>query len=137
MEPAAIHARYSDWRPVKGRKVLQIILEVPLERQDEVLRYLGAPLPDRDIEVAVARLRDTEKPKGGPLAREAGILCNATKFRQFLGAKLGVAPNTVDAATYMRNHCNVSSRAKLDHDEQAAKAFVALRDEFNDWLLEG
>ena len=74
-EMRAIRARYADWRPVKGRKVLQIVLEVPLEQQGDILTMLGAPLPDRDLWVAVARISDeqnTEAFKGGELARRAG-----------------------------------------------------------------
>lgn len=57
MTPAIIRATFHDWRTVKGRKQLQLIFEVPLEQQEQVLHILGAPLPDRDIWVAIARMQ--------------------------------------------------------------------------------
>lgn len=47
-EPRAILATFSDWRPVKGRKVLQLIFEVPVEQTADVLTKLGAPMPHED-----------------------------------------------------------------------------------------
>lgn len=76
--PAVIRATFSDYRTVKGRKVLQIVMEVPLEQQASVFGALGYPVPDRDIWCAIARLVD-EKPipirsndaAAGPRAGEA------------------------------------------------------------------
>ena len=56
MDHRIIEARYATWRPVQSRKLLQLVFEVPLEKQGEVLKYLGAPLPDRDIQCAIAVL---------------------------------------------------------------------------------
>lgn len=55
-DEAAIKATFSEWRMVKGRKVLQLIFETPLERQGEVLTMLGAPMPDKEIWCAIAKL---------------------------------------------------------------------------------
>ena len=56
MNAAALRATFSDYRTVKTRKVLQLILEVPLEQQADVFAALGYPVPDSDIWVAIARL---------------------------------------------------------------------------------
>ena len=55
--PAAFQATYADWRLVKGRKVCQIILEVPLEAANSVLDVLGGmPDPAQSLWLGVARL---------------------------------------------------------------------------------
>jgi hypothetical protein len=128
--PKAIQARYADWRPVKGRKVLQIVLEVPLEQQNEVLKLLGAPLPDRDLWVAVAVLSDeVGKIKGGNLSKSAAIICTQGAFWQWSGAT-----NADEAADYIRTRCNVTSRAMIDHDEKAAREFRDMSLEYEAWL---
>lgn len=69
----AIRATFADWRTVKTRKALQLIFEVSLEQQAEVLAILGAPMPDVDTWVAIARL----KPDAGAITREALAKLNA------------------------------------------------------------
>lgn len=54
--PAAFKATF-DFRLVKGRKVAQIVVEVPIEEADNALKALGGiPRPDLERWVAVARL---------------------------------------------------------------------------------
>lgn len=56
--PAAFQGTYSDFRLVKGRKVAQIVVEVPIEAADHALEVLGGvPRPDAERHVAVARLQ--------------------------------------------------------------------------------
>lgn len=130
--PKAIQARYADWRPVKGRKVLQIVLEVPLEQQGEVLNMIGAPLPDRDLWVAVAVLSDqkNDSHKGGPLARSAGILCSEGAFQRWCDAS-----DPCGAADFVRMRCGIESRVDLDHDAEAARKFRDLKSEYEAWRL--
>ena len=56
--PAAFSASYSDWRIVKGRKVVQIVLEVPLEAAHHAYNVLGG-MPSLGSEqwFAVARMK--------------------------------------------------------------------------------
>lgn len=60
-KPAAFSASYSDWRVIKGRKVVQIVLEVPLEAADHAYNVLGG-MPNFGSEnwFAVARLKQDE-----------------------------------------------------------------------------
>lgn len=135
--PKAIRARFADWRPVKGRKVLQIILETPLEQQGEVLTMLGAPLPDRDLWVAVAVLGDGKNDdyKGGPLARRAGIFCGEPAFQRWVADQTENEQGGPEAAAhYIRQRCGVTSRAQLDHDEDAAREFRNIKIEYENWL---
>lgn len=43
MDSRVISATFATWRPVNGRKVLQLVFEVPIEQQGDVLTMLGAP----------------------------------------------------------------------------------------------
>lgn len=54
---AAFRATYSDWRLIKGRKVVQVVFELPLEAADEAYTALGGmPNPAAEVWCAVARL---------------------------------------------------------------------------------
>ena len=68
-----------------------------------------------------------EAPKGGMLAKLAGMLCDQPEFWAFLNwcdANGGqVIQNAEDAANLVRDVCGVASRAELDHNETAAQAF--------------
>ncbi len=139
-----IKARYADWRTVKGRKVLQITLEVPLEQQEDVLSMLGAPMPDRDLWVAVARLtesQNTDAFKGGPLAKKAALLCQNGAFRRWAAGQLaaegmdGIAVLDGDmAADFIRERCGVESRAMLDHSDDATRFFRQMETDFDLWM---
>lgn len=54
---AAFQATYSDWRLIKGRKVVQIVFELPLEAANEAYAALGGmPNPAAESWFAIARL---------------------------------------------------------------------------------
>lgn len=125
---------------VKGRKVLQIICEVPLEAQGQVFAALGAPMPDAETWVAIARLRSDGAPIEEPeqlepprpqksLAQIAGIVCAQPAFWKYIQVDGQDA-----AAEYVRGHCNISSRAALDSNEDAALAFRTLNTDYKLWL---
>lgn len=60
-DAAAFEATFTDWRLIKGRKVVQVVLEVPLELADRAYQALGGmPDPAGSVWVAVARL-NTER----------------------------------------------------------------------------
>lgn len=54
----AFSASYSNWRVVQGRKVVQLVFEVPLEAADFAYRVLGG-MPNNGEEkfFAIARLK--------------------------------------------------------------------------------
>lgn len=59
--PAAFSASYSDWRVVKGRKVIQIIFEIPIEAAGHAYNVLnGMPTFGAETWFAIARM---QKPK--------------------------------------------------------------------------
>jgi hypothetical protein len=69
-----IEATYTEWKMIKTRKVLQLILEIPLERQGDVLIRLGPPMPDREKWVAVALLDELVARGQDPKAQLKGML---------------------------------------------------------------
>ncbi len=115
-------ATFEEFRPVKTRKSVQIICEIPEERADEALRALGGfPQSGYSIWVGIVRVDETvatapaepadaqtppeapkvandpERPPGGPLARRAGILCKQAGFQDTMAA-MGRARNMACSA---------------------------------------
>lgn len=77
---------------------------------------------------------EPEKPKGGPLAKLAGMWCNDAQFvewmrRTYCGtwtkAQIEHPNDAPDdwAAYVIRELCHISSRAELDSDPEAAQRF--------------
>lgn len=66
-------------------------------------------------------------PKGGPLARLAGQLCQNPEFLDWFAHHLfgdeGKSLSATEAASIMRAICRVSTRAALDHNKPAADRF--------------
>lgn len=69
---------------------------------------------------------------GGPVAINAGRLCNDPEFLDFVGASMEIdGPVTpIHAAEFVRDYCKVESRAMLDHDDKARMLFEDLKSEF-------
>ena len=73
-----------------------------------------------------------DKPKGGELAKWAGILSNDPAFWVWAGVE-----SAEQAAEHIRVVCLIGSRAELDHDQDAAKIFRKMMGEFYDWTNRG
>ena len=152
--PAACVATYSDAKFVKTRSVLQVVLEIPIERANEFFRAFGTPTPNTETWVAVARLnigrenvsavvgagageRDdkSQKVDRHPLARDAAIRCNDEFFQSYLERHYGTrAPgsmNTNKAAIIVRQLCGVQSRSQLDEEPRAADKWRSIVAQFN------
>lgn len=134
-----LQADFSSFRPVSGRRVLQLVFEVAIENGEEALKMLGMPIPGEHRWCAIALL-DLSKPKaeaqvgeanGSPkkswteLSRsnQCGILCADEAFCRYV--KAGTA---VEAAEFVRSHFKIGSRTELNSGENAARwdEFVAL-----------
>lgn len=71
-DAAAFRAVYTDWRLIKGRKVVQVVLELPIEQADQAYRALnGMPNPAESAWVAVARLKPERQVVQDRLAKPA------------------------------------------------------------------
>lgn len=98
----------------------------------------GAPL-------AIARLltgtpaegrQEEAKPKGGPLAKLAGMWCEDGDFLAWIGKTMGPAwAKPEQAAACIRHLCSIESRADLDSNEEAARLFQeTFRGPFMEWM---
>ena len=67
-----------------------------------------APMPDVAPDV----------PKGGPLAKLAGMWCQSADFQKWMGFD-----NAEEAASAIRETCRIGSRAELDNNPRAAELF--------------
>jgi hypothetical protein len=115
---AAFKGCYTDWKLVRTRSVVQIVIEVPVEKSGEAYDVLGGmPSPGSEIWCAIARLNEGEhKGQQAPIqaaqaepetpqtphptpaqsrswrdlsyAQQAGIRCSEEAFHKFLGEKI-------------------------------------------------
>lgn len=150
-----IQATFASYRPVLGRKVLQLVFEVPIEAQEATFATLGYPVPDESLWVAIARLNlaaapsepaqiahdnDDDEPNKPPrpLSQIAGMLCGMPTFRKFIeeGSDGWDHMPTVDeAGEWLRANCQIESRRELNTNEEAAIRFRKIRAEYNAWMI--
>ena len=155
LSPAAFRATYSDWKLIRSRKVVQIVLELPLEAAGEAYEVLGGmPNPGAETWCAIARLNqgrvghqessasspasDDPTPAGpvqalrSPAAR-AGMLCGKPKFWAFLRARGYSVRDAEQAAQYVRETCAVKSRADILPGSEAEQRLNLIVSSFQAW----
>lgn len=64
-----------------------------------------------------------QRPKGGPLAKLAGLWSNEPAFLDWMCSIGQPAVTSDDAAEFVRARCCIESRAQLDHDPRAKARF--------------
>lgn len=102
-----------------GQRFMGALVEIGDDEQP--IAYQNATTASQQAEtVAVNTVTSPaeEKPKGGDLARLAGMLCANPKFVEWAQVENGDR-----AAEYIRAICRIESRAQLDHDNRAANVF--------------
>lgn len=141
--PAAIKGTFADFRLIKGRKVAQLVIELPIEEADAALATLGGlPQPAAERWVAIAALNVTsikpqEKRRYDDLraAMQAAIRCSDPSFWRFLDEE--IAPgvkNDSEAAIVVRAHCGVDSRSALNDNPIAATRWRQLDGRYRAWM---
>lgn len=73
------------------------------------------------------------KVKGGERARRAGILCNDPVFQSWYIGNINIAKDSdrvFFTANTLRTQCGIKSRAELDHNEEAARMFDQIVNNF-------
>lgn len=145
-KPCAIQADFADFRRVKGRKVLQLFFEIPLEQSEEALRVLGHPTVGESKWCAIALL-DLSKPSAAPqaqadptkdrrpfsslpLSQQIGIRCNEKDFQRFCEYE-----TVEETAQHVRLCCGVESRAFIVDGTQAAAMWLAIEQNYQSWLV--
>lgn len=129
--PAAFEGSYSDWRIVKGRKVVQIVIEVPLENADHAYQVLGG-MPNNGAEawLAVARLAGKSRlpaPVQNSVAQQAAMRCDQPKFKEFLVFKNEFGSDS--AREWLHQYFNVTSRNQI-----GPKEWEQFENEYQLWL---
>ena len=160
-KPAAFRAVYSDWRLVKTRGVVQIVLEVPVEQSNAVLDVLGGmPLAGKEQWFGVAAIKEREvmptdathrptdtRPQPDKQAgakrdwrnlapsTQAGIRCEEPTFAAFLKEQHSEdwRESKDDAAECVRLICGVQSRSELNTNHAARVIWHQLDDQFGAW----
>ena len=151
--PAAISGDFATYRHVQGRKVLQLVIEVPAESAASVFAALGTPGAGEGIPVALARLAKRSEaqqpPKERrpftelPYAQQAAIRCEEAAFSQFLAhthstewrtaAQIAGDPSVKWAPFAVRLICEVSSRSEIIKGTPAGDRWAALEADFYAW----
>lgn len=143
--PAAIQATFADYRRVRGRKVGQLVFEVPLEQLHTAIASLGGePSVEQDTWVAIARLN------GAPSAQSAGakwapdksfsvkqavLTCQKEEFWRFLReTRSSPIEGEEDAAIFVRLFCGVKSRSEIQANPKARERWHLLLSAFNAWM---
>lgn len=138
--PAVISGEYADYKRIKGRKVLQVIVEVPIERAPEVHRVLGEPDGAASKWVAVALLDKASAtptaPRKATRAGKCAMTCTEPRFWTFLTERDGrhVVDSTEGAAGMVRALCGVPSRSDLNVNPEAAERWERLHGDYLAWL---
>jgi hypothetical protein len=137
---AAFSATYRDWKVIKGRKVVQVVFEVPIESADLAYQVVGGmPHPGTEAWFGIAKLDPRQQqeepsaprkapvptaqprqshPAGAPsYAKQLGIACNEPAFWDFVRTKLPqngciAVTDKEQAATAVRFLCGVKSRSE-------------------------
>ena len=152
----AFRATYSDFRLVKGRKVAQFVLEVPLEQADAALRVLGGmPKIGEETWVGVAPLVSNDESlnagpafPSGPTTQGSGASTpdapaakrkwHELKPSQQAGIRCADpefqkwigATTAEDAAVRVRQECDVDSLSELNFDLEHARRWQNLDNAF-------
>jgi hypothetical protein len=90
---------------------------------------LAAVLVEIGDDEQPVRQPEPEKPKGGALAKLAGMLCDDPEFSKFLTHQFALevaCESAVGAAEVIREVCEIESRADLDWHTDAANRFHSL-----------
>lgn len=138
----AITADFASLKWVNGRKVLQVICEVPSEQAEEVLAKLGNPTND-GIPVAIAVLdiqpdikkdlaENAEKAKRKfedmPYSQQAALLCKNSRF----AVDYFKTDGEETAIELLRSRLGIRSRTELDNtnNTSARIKFERIRNDF-------
>ena len=163
--PATFSASYADWKLIKTRRCVQIVLEVSLEAANEAYEALGG-MPNAGTEtwVAVARLdlqaikesgasapvRETESDHHGdrPVSRswhelepsqQAALLCKDASFQAFLAADISVDRHVINeeaARNEVLLRCKIGSRSQIKPGSAAAQLWRTLVSDYRAWIKE-
>jgi hypothetical protein len=155
----AFRATYSDWKLIKTRGVVQVVMEVPLADADAAYDVLGGmPVHGKERWFGIAALKSTAEeahatprqdsppkqshPDGARRmdwsdmqpAAQAGIRCGDPVFWAFLNETRPYRiTHTLEASEAVREMCGVTSRSELGTNHKARVIWKQLDDQFSAW----
>jgi hypothetical protein len=160
-EPAAIAATFSDLKLIRGRKVCQLVFEIPVEQASQATAALG--FPHAETWCAIARL-DTKKTSGplphsrgpdgagdraqsgtpvppvaapaqpNPNIRKFMALARDTSFWDYVRrAKGAIVKDEREAVAILKTMCGIESREGLTEGGIGVTALTTIARSFNDW----
>ena len=106
----------------------------------------AAPFLEQGAVYAIARITPdasqkkqvNESVKGGPLSKNAAMLCRDEKFQKWanyqdsFGRCFSYSVGEKGSRRLILDHCGVESRANLDHDKDAAERYEILKNAYYD-----
>lgn len=147
--PAVISGDFSTFRHVQGRKVLQLVIEIPAEQAADVFSTFGYPGSGNPIPVAVARLNPTvsqpetvQKEKRTfshlPFPQQAALRCQEPEFWRWMNDTLAETFNNrvegmEQAVSVVRQLCGVESRSEIKPGTEAARTWEGIEAEYYAW----
>lgn len=141
MSNAAIQAVYTDYKRVKGRKVHQVVFEVPSEKWPEVYKVLGEPDIETSQWFGIAAMNVTEKAEtpedqGKNYTANAAMMVKEESFRRFLGSCYSedYVMTPVEADKDVKARLNIKSKSELNTDNAAAERWKGLRSQYDAWM---
>lgn len=146
-DAAAISGDFATYKHIQGRKVLQLVIEVPAEMASAVFAALGTPGSGEGIPVAVARLQTAPEPIAKPeppkerrpfselpYSQQAAMRSNDPGMWAFFRGKgFTGCVNADDAAHAIRMACAVDSRSEIIKGTPAGDKWEALEAEYYVW----
>lgn len=124
-EPRVIQADYASWRPVAGRKVLQLVFEVGIEQTEHVMKMLGVPIPGESRWCAIALL-EQKSGEATAIDPEAGTQKPSTEgyVEAIAGEVQFPAPATNSKAPRPFSSLRLSQQAAMLADDPEFQAYI-------------
>ncbi len=141
---AVVQGTYADFKIVRTRSVIQMVIEVPVEHWKPLVDAFGMPQPGEEIPVAVARL-DTVAARAGQTGKEvyqkktqgeqavvrAALHCRDKEFQRWVEDAYGVEGDEEEnAANFIRTTCGIESRSALATNSDALDKFLNMEAKF-------
>lgn len=142
MTNALMQGTYSDFKVIKGRKVVQVVIEFPIEQAEVVTSTFGIPQPHMEKWVAVALLKEeavVRNENATKAIQEAGILGKDPRFGAWLRDERHMSEvdpedhNTIAEA--LRAILGIRSRSELSTDTEAMKVWHSLKSSYENHLM--
>lgn len=142
MADAVMRGAYSDFKVIKSRKVIQMVVEFPIESSASFVEMFGIPQPHEEQWVAVALMSKTAVVRNETAIKaiqDAGILCKSKSFGRWLKDDRGMSevnpddPNSIAQA--LRAILGVRSRSDLSTDSEALKVWHSLKSSYDNSII--